>query len=130
MQPKCYYRCYHHHTYTKTKSHSHSAKYSTHIIIHTLKKNIYTVLSTAHTCATKCHYRCYHHTYTKTKSHLDSAKYSAHMCILPSLQNTAHFKIIQTLETVFKDFLAVNWYQNQLKTVGPVPNILQSAVVL
>jgi hypothetical protein len=41
---------------------------------------------------------------------------------------TADFKVIETFSTVFNDFLVVIWYKNPLKTVGPVPIILKSAV--
>jgi hypothetical protein len=41
---------------------------------------------------------------------------------------TADGKIIETFSTVFNDFLVVNWYENPLGTVRPVPIILQSAV--
>ncbi len=44
------------------------------------------------------------------------------------LSSTADSKIIGTCPTVFNDFLVVNWYKNPLKTVGPVPIILQSPV--
>ncbi len=30
--------------------------------------------------------------------------------------------------TVFNDLLVANWYKNPLKNIGPIPNILQSAL--
>jgi hypothetical protein len=37
---------------------------------------------------------------------------------------------VETSSTVSNDFLVVIWYKNQLKTVGLVPSILQSAVCM
>ncbi len=44
------------------------------------------------------------------------------------LLDTAESKILETFSTVFNDFLVVNWYQNLLKTVEPVPITSQPAV--
>ncbi len=50
------------------------------------------------------------------------------MHVQDNFEYTGDCKIIGNRATVFKDFSAVNWYKNLLKTVGAVPIILQSAV--
>ncbi len=57
--------------------------------------------------------------------HITSDIHIKHMYMY---MHTEDCKIIGNRATVFNDFSVVNWYKNPLKTVGPVPITLQSAV--